>query len=905
MTNFIFQYFYNNCLSLRFKVHPIILVGEMQLKVKIILFLIVISLSTVAQHQSNLTYISVQFTNISLSAALSRITDKYHVPIAFNTKEADKFIVSADYKNMEIKQVLKHLTSIAQMDVAKINEVFVIKPSSKTTKINILSISAKVEDLCSGEPLPYALASIPNSKLFATTNRQGIFSLIDIPDTAMVLLSYLGYKDTLVTANKLNSTIKLRPDPSLLKEIIVKDQGSNTIQYGEETSKITFNPAALDRLPVLGGNDVFRTLQLLPGISGTNETSSGLVVRGSSPDKNLVLLDGYSLYHVDHFYGIYSAFNSKAIKSIQMYKGNFSAKYGGRSSSVMVLTAKDGNRRKFSGDIGVNFVDVNAVFELSLSKKLTVVAAGRRSITDVVENYLFRELFDKAVVNSGDVNNVNSLDYKELNPNFSFGDFNLKLNYRQSEKDNFTLSFYSSNDNLSYEYIQNIEDFVEYTTSESSRWGNLGLSGIWSKQWNKKMSTQAQVAFSSYYSNTKLEDTYVFNDTLGLADEEYLQAQNNNVNDFTIKIDNQFQTSKNSILSFGIANTLNTINLSSILDDEVFPVFNQEGNQFQFYSEYSLFITPKVETRLGLRGNYFNLTNHLYWEPKVNFKYNILPWMNLKASWAINNQMISRILRLDLFTSNPDFWILADKDIPVINSSQWAGGVHLDFNIASIDIEAFITNTYDEVEYLPSLRNFDVEDKSQEQLYATGNTETKGLEVLIEKGVGNYSGWISYTLSNSLNYFDGLNDGKPFPSRFDQRHEFKVVNMYNYKKWNFSLIWIYGSGKPYSSPEGSYSLSTLDGSSINNIAYSLINNERLPDYHRLDLSSTYNFKLGKTKAKVGLSIFNLYNRKNIKYRRFSKITFDEDGNLLNNDKYVVTDVLLLGVTPSVFFNWSF
>ena len=129
--------------------------------------------------------------------------------------------------------------------------------------------------------------------------------------------------------------------------------------------------------------------------------------------------------------------------------------------------------------------------------------------------------------------------------------------------------------------------------------------------------------------------------------------------------------------------------------------------------------------------------------------------------------------------------------------------------------------------------------------------------------------------------------------------------MYNIGKWNFSLIWIYGTGKPYSEPEGNYSLSTLDGSSINNIAYSSINNKRLPDYHRLDLSSTYNFNIGNSKAKIGLSVFNVYNRKNIKYRRFSKITFEENGNILRNDKYVITDVLLLGVTPSVFLNWIF
>ena len=240
-----------------------------------------------------------------------------------------------------------------------------------------------------------------------------------------------------------------------------------------------------------------------------------------------------------------------------------------------------------------------------------------------------------------------------------------------------------------------------------------------------------------------------------------------------------------------------------------------------------------------------------------------------------------------------------------MNSNHIAAGVHLNFPILTIDFEAFAISTQNEVEYLPVLRNYDTNENNIEQLYAIGDSETRGLELLLEKGFGNYSGWISYTLSNSLNYFKDLNGGKPFPSRYDQRHEFKLVNMFNYGKWNWSVIWIYGTGKPYSAPEGSYSISTPDGSSINNVAYSRINNERLPDYHRLDLSATYNFNLGVTKAKVGLSVFNVYNRKNIKYRRYSKVTFDENGNILSDDRYIVTDIRLLGITPSIFFNWSF
>lgn len=877
----------------------------MRLRVILAIPLLLTSFMLFSQQRGHEKSISIAFENVPLESALLQINKQFKVPLAFNNLATRKHYVTAQFQSTPVSQVLKLLVENTGMEVIRIEQVYIIKPKEKSKEIKKLTISAKVEDYTSKEPLPFALVSMIGTKTFATTNTRGMFTLINIPDTALFHISYLGYKDTVMSVNNIQSVIKMQQNPSLLKEIIVKDQGSTTINYGEETSKVNFNPHAIDRLPVLGDNDVFRALQLLPGISGTNETSAGLVIRGSSPDKNLVLLDGYSLYHIDHFYGIYSSFNSKAIKNIQLYKGGFNAQYGGRASSVMVLTAKDGNRSKFSGDIGLNFVDINAVFEVPITKKLTFIAAGRRSLTDIIENYLFRELFDKAVVNSGDLNNVSTLNFKELSPKFNFGDLNLKMTYRPNTNEQFAISFYTSTDNLSYSYEEQIENVVNYTTSEHSNWGNVGMSGIWAKKWSKKLDTQANIAYSTYYSNTTLTDTYVYNDSLGIEDEEYIQAQDNNVSDFTIKIDNQYQTSSNSVLKFGLTNTFNTIKLVSILDEDEFPLFSQEGNQLQLYSEYGLFITPKIETNVGLRVNYFNLKNTLYWEPKVNLRYNLFPWMTLKTSWAINNQMISRILRLDLFTSNPDFWVLSGDQIPVMNSNQIAGGVHMDFSIATLDIEGFAIYTQNEVEYLPVLRNYDTNETNLEQLYAIGDNKTQGLEILVEKGFGNYSGWVSYTLSNSLNYFNTLNGGKPFPSRYDQRHEFKLVNMFKYGPWNFSTIWIYGTGKPYSAPEGSYSINTPDGSSITNVAYSRINNERLPDYHRLDLSATYNFDIGTTKAKAGISIFNVYNRKNIKYRRYSKITFDDDGNILSDDQYVITDIRLLGITPSIFFNWSF
>ena len=258
------------------------------------------------------------------------------------------------------------------------------------TQMNQITISGVVKDKESGETLPFANVFIKDTNIGTTTNGDGFFTLFNVPsENSTIQVQYLGYKvETLTLTKEIvkdKITILLAPDFNKLDEVVINtDSRQQIIKMNENVSQISLSPKRLASIPNLGEKDIFRALQLLPGVSGTNESSAGLYVRGGTPDQNLVLLDGFTVYHVDHFYGFFSAFNSDAIKDIQLFKGGFPAEYGGRISSVMDLTGKRGNINKVSFSGGLSLVSANATLEIPIGEKANLLLAGRRSYTDII-----------------------------------------------------------------------------------------------------------------------------------------------------------------------------------------------------------------------------------------------------------------------------------------------------------------------------------------------------------------------------------------------------------------------------------------------------------------------------------------------------------------------------------------
>jgi len=774
-------------------------------------------------------------------------------------------------------------------------------------------LTGKVAEVKTNEPLPFASIIVKGSGKGTTTNADGYFTLLTIPsDTSSLLISYIGYntKEIKLSREVLNGgklLIELEPSVATLSAVEVKADAFQFINVTTGISQATLSTKQIALLPTIGEVDIFRSLQLLPGVGGTNESSSGLFVRGGTPDQNLVLLDGMTVYKVDHFFGFFSAFNSNAVKDVQLYKGGFPARYGGRLSSVVDMTGKTGSFEKIKGGVGLNLLSVNGSFEMPIAKNISLLLAGRRSFTDILQSKAFQNIssnFFQGDTFSG-INN-NSLQNTIITapqPNFYFYDWNSKLSIRPSDKDVVTISLYNGKDFLeesrsySRQLIPGQNDRVfNALVSENTDWGNAGISGKWSRQWNAKFYTNTLFAASEYFSNydrdgsLKLEipaqDSVIFS-------IRQTTKEKNRVRDFTARWDAEWLVSTTHKIELGASVTQSDIDYKNLRNDTLLILEKiQSGKYASVYLSDDWQISKKLSATAGLRASYYELTNQYLSEPRISFAYLLTSQLKLKGAYGSYYQFVNRIINENLTEGSRDFWLMSDGEQVKLSSSQhYILGVSYETNGWLFDVEAYRKNLQNLSEFSLRFRT-GAQINSATQLFFSGNGYAEGIDFLIQKKKGNYTGWISYTLGRVRHTFNDLNDGKEFPAINDQLHEFKIVQNYSFGAWNFSSTFLFGSGKPFSEPVGQYSISLLDGRDLNYIGVGTKNGSRISPYHRLDLSIHRKFTIdeaGKIKGDLGVSFFNVYNRTNIWYYEYD----------FTQKTAVTTTVTYLGFTPNL------
>ena len=774
------------------------------------------------------------------------------------------------------------------------------------------TISGVVKDKESGETLPFANVFVKDTNIGTTTNADGFFTLFDIPsETSTIQVQYLGYKvETLVLTPEMvkgKITILLIPDNNQLDEVVVSnDSGQQIVKMNKSVSQISLSPKKLASIPNLGEKDIFRAIQLLPGVSGTNESSSGLYVRGGTPDQNLVLLDGFTVYHVDHFYGFFSAFNSGAVKDIQLFKGGFPAVYGGRISSVMDLTGKTGNSNKLSLSAGLSLVSANATVEIPIGEKANLLIAGRRSYTDILKSGLYNSIFDlyndSNQTNGNNLPNFNGFQQNQTQPSFYFYDLNTKFSYKPSDKDIISVSVYNGEDNLdSSRENQNTfgsgteERTINLDIEDLLNWGNWGSSVRWARQWSDKLYTNVVGAYSNYFSQRKR-----INDiSIQLADSTNTNksglVEDNNLKDFTLRIHNEYKVNSKHSLEFGGQLTMNEVEYNYSLNDSITVIDQKDKGLLKTaYLQDKWSPTEKLNIVGGIRATHFDVTDQIYSEPRLSVSYKVNDKVKFKGAWGKYYQFVNRIVREDVTQGSRDFWILANKEnSPISFSQHFILGTSYEVDDWLFDVEFFEKEMTGLTEFSLRFQSALGTDPN-DQLFFEGTGISRGVDFLIQKKVGKYTGWLGYTLSEVVHTFPDLSN-IPFYSLNDQRHEFKIVNVLKAGRWDLGATWVYGSGKPYTAPNGIYTITLLDGTETEYVSIGEKNGLRIDPYHRLDLSATYNFNLGSGKGEMGLSIFNLYNKTNTWYNEFEVV----------DNQVTETNVNYIGFTPSLFFNVSF
>ncbi|MEM8568574.1 MAG: TonB-dependent receptor [Bacteroidota bacterium] len=331
---------------------------------------------------------------------------KYNLKIAYDAELIVNIEVSKEFIDEPVNQALNDILVGTSLDFITVNDKIAIIPRVPKVELpekrisKTLSVKGRVKDVDTGETLPNATIQIGNISKGTVSNVDGFFSLLNIPsDTTTLHISYLGYMSKKIRLTPemdlQNLTVDLQTNVKLLEDITVSDTYDKSIEVTDIVSKTAFNPRSMTSLPSLGELDLFKTIQLMPGVSGENESSANLIIRGSLPSQNLVLLDGFTIYHLDHFFGLFSALNPDVVKDVQVYKGGFESKYGGRVGGVVDIVGKSGNTNKPTLNLGLNLISARATYETPIGSKFNMLVSLRRAFTDVIQSGLYNKLFSR------------------------------------------------------------------------------------------------------------------------------------------------------------------------------------------------------------------------------------------------------------------------------------------------------------------------------------------------------------------------------------------------------------------------------------------------------------------------------------------------------------------------------
>lgn len=684
-----------------------------------------------------------------------------------------------------------------------------------------------------------------------------------------------------------------------LDEIFVSEYPTIGINKKDDGS-ITVSPDKLAILPGLIEPDVLQSLQILPGVQSPDETASGLYIRGATPDQNLVLWDGIKMYYSGHFFGILSAFNPYVTNEVNLTKNGTRARYGNALSGVIDITSTPDIPKELKVGFGSNFTHADFFVKAPITDKIGLVVSARRSFTDIFETVTFSNFSDRVFQDISSYIDENELE-STVDNTFYFADYTAKIITELSSKDKLTFSTLYTNNNLDYNF--RFEDDIE-TSADKLEIKNQGASLTWNRDWSEKVSIKTDAFFSNFKFNYSGEKTI-----FGFFEEG---EKANNIREVGASIQANIKLNKTHTFNAGYQFSSNDVSYSLYSFRELFDVdpvresLSLINNTHAVFSEYE-YDSEGFQMIAGLRANHYSVTDDIFIEPRLTLKKKLSNAFSLKGAFEAKTQAVSQIIEFQ--SSNLGFglenqvWTLASGDsIPVQKSRQFSAGIEFKKDKWNVDIDAYYRTIKGVTTNTRGFRDVSF-------FYTTGSTEAFGVDVLVNKKIGNYRTWIAYSFLNNDITIQELNfdtfefdDDQTYPGNYDITHNFSWSHAYNWRNFEVSLGLRLRTGRPYTRLE-----SITSDENFIYYNYGDVNDERLPTYHRLDFSSTYKFKFSKDsrwKGKVGVSIINLYNRKNVLYRQFFEGDPVDDTNT-SDFEVIQSDFISFGFTPNFVFRVEF
>ena len=842
------------------------------------------------------------FNQIDLKEALQKLIVDYQAPIIYPS-DIFKETISIDCKNCELDSLLSLLLLKTDYDWKKINNQYVIFGLEKTS----YSLSGKIYDFKSNETIPFANVYIPSLNIGSISDDQGIFSLTNIDaKSCSLFVSYVGYETekkviNVKTIKNKNLEIYLKQKILKSKNIYIRGKSREFLNISNEPGKVSFSPKHISTLPIIGEVDIFRSLQLLPGISQGLAGKAELYIRGGRPDQNLLLIDGMPLYQKTHMFGFISSAQAQAIKDIQVYKGVYPARYGGKTSGLIQISNRSGNTLKPSAKVFTNFTTNSLQIQLPIYSKGSLVLSGRSS-NDIVQTKLYKSIKDYIV---GDDNfNLISLSANEnqsakYSPKFYFTDFNASGSYIINSKNRISFTVKHGKDIIKerreFYGFENILDFKSTKIVENTDLSNTGGILKWAFYIDPEWTVKFSLAKTNYFSN---HDSKLFNN---FSNNNTFEQQNYEKNTFSNQIFEVYQNIKsiqNHNIELGFSKSIlysNFLTERFLSDASEKTYLNQDAILQSLFFQDNWSITKFLNLQLGIRNTYYSKTKLNYLEPRLSGILKITSNLSIESASGKNNQFIHQFNSPLSTRGTQGMWLISDDPIPTIASTSSQISAHW----KSIRHELSVSNYnregsgyFDFESYLSPIPIFSKQNDYINSLInpAQGLEKTNGAEIFIRRKNQAVNGWITYQVNNTRYSFSDIDDGKYYSAEHNIEHEFKSVFITSILDWNVTTNWSYSSGRLYTNENDVYI--TNDFEVLFNPGTR--NNKKSSPIHHLDFSISKNFEVSQFQVNAGLSIYNVFNKKNISHKRYNPYTSGK----------IISDVIMLGTTPTFFIEIS-
>ena len=868
------------------------------------------------------TLFSLDVRGQSLKTALASFTAETKVGVIYNSAMVAGKKTACSITQAPLDAVLRCILEGIGLVFEKLSTgtyVLKLKPpepstSSSTARHSRFTISGYIRDAKTGEALIGAALYDTQRQTGTTSNAYGFYSLTLPQGPVNLVASYLGYEKAhyeRVLTKDLTLNIDLRPAALGLDTLVVEASQVDALEQRTEMSVVTLPVQQVQEMPtLLGEPDVLRAVQLLPGVQSGNEGTTGLYVRGGSVDQNLVLLDGATVYNPSHLFGFLSIFNTRALNDITLVKGGFPARYGGRLSSVLDLSMKEGNMKRLTGEASLGLGASSVTLEGPLQKERTsFIVSGRRSLVDVATRPF-----------------TNEDDF----PAYALFDLNAKVNHRFSAGDRVYLSFYGGNDR----YLQ--RNIIRTDTANQAegdiqtefgiRWGNLLSTLRWNHLFSNKLFSNLTLFHSRYKLRTREEDLRYTRTEAGIQPELFRLRYDSGVSDWGFKADFDFVPSPSHAIRFGAHATHHTFSTGTIQTQEAVgeaasqeallaPVTDITTQEVDLYLEDDIKLGRRFSANLGLHASGYRVegTTYTSLQPRLSTRFLVSPRWAFKASYAHMAQYLHLLVNSGLGLPT-DLWLPVTERVKPQRSHQVAAGLaHTIKGRLEVSLEAYYKTMDGLIEYAEGA-NFLGAGQDWQDNIEVGAGESYGVELFVQKQTGRTTGWLGYTLSWTERQFDALNEGRPFPFRYDRRHDVALTLTHRLAEWlTVSGSWVYGTGNAITLGQARFSPAVFPDASGPRLIYApndevvhlgTRNGFRMPAYHRLDLGFNFAWRSGWGTHALTLGAYNTYNRKN-PYFIFSEDEPVLDGGLITNKATVVKQASLFPVLPSMSYSIRF